>query len=320
MREWWFVIILFLLPFVAWVSPESGAYDGTLHSKQLNQVFIAIIFFISGLTFRLEEISRAASKFKVNSAIFLFCFGFIPLVTTLSVSFFGFSDSLSAGIIITSCLPISAASCVSLTSMTRGDRAVAFFSATATNIVGAFLVPVLLGYLLKGSSISVDQWSIILTFSTLVILPMFFGKLCSYLFSEKVLLLPLFRISEILLLFIIYTAFCNSFLHINALNIAGKTILALCFVLTVLHVLFIVCTYLMTSVLRFNNKEMKAALFTAPQKTVAIGIPINIALIQMSPELTMADFPSLTLPLLIYYNVQWIAAGVMLLVLRSYKN
>ena len=119
------------------------------------------------------------------------------------------------------------------------------------------------------------------------------------------------RASEILLLYLIYTTFCDMFTQSSGVAIAQ--ILGLVAVILILYLCFAALSWWVTGLrcFRFQAGDRVAALFASTQKTVALGIPIIQATFGVNVGLY-------SIPLLIYQAVQIIVPSIILDRLRRY--
>lgn len=331
LSERWFVIGLFVVPLLAWIWPQPGAHGGFLRTDILNQVAVALIFLMSGMCFKREEIIFAAKRWRLNLVILGGSFLLFPLVVyIMSKTLFptiGLYPPFIIGTLILSCVPITTSTCVILTRIARGDDSTALFNSVVSNFMGAFLAPFLLSYLLNfnGYSLHINPWPIVWQLCYLTVIPMVMGQLIcpplsSWMHSRGNHCPNFHHISEALLLFIIYAAFCNSFIESKNLESPWEQASKLTLAMVILHSVFLVISYL-AGLFGFSIAERKAMMFTISQKTVAVGIPLNMAIIA---SLGLADDePSLafySLPLLVYNNVQWVAAGLLLYFLMRWED
>lgn len=119
------------------------------------------------------------------------------------------------------------------------------------------------------------------------------------------------RTSEILLLYLIYTTFCDMFAESS--GVAIPQILGLVALILILYLCFAILSWWVAGsrCFRFQAGDRVAALFASTQKTVALGIPI----IQATFGVNVGLF---SIPLLIYQAVQIIVPSIILGRLRNY--
>lgn len=322
-NEWGFCAILYLIPFAAFLYPEMGTWGGFKATHLFNQVCTAAIFIMRGLCVDMEKMRQAARNIKLNLTVQLFCFVFTPLLVLglcrWVFPYLRFSSEFFTGSIILSCLPITAASCIVFTMMVRGDEEAAIVNSVFSNFFGAFFAPLAIGILLE-KELKIFQFNPFPAMGELIyliILPMIIGQMLRLMplkidFSSKKLRRRFHRISEGIILLIIYIGFCNSVAEIKAAALPWINVLLLTLGMLVLNLLLLGFAFLAGKVLKFNIRDCKTMLCTAPQKTIIVGIPLVMAILTASSAAHVkSHFGLYLLPLLIYYNVKWLVAGAL---------
>ncbi len=318
----WFVVVLFILPLFAWPWPELGAYNGIIHAEIINKIAVMVIFFMNGITLNSEVMFRALKKFKVMAVIQGFCFLVAPLIAFIYIQTifapFNFPKEFITGIYILACLPTTIASCAIFTQLAGGDRSASLFNAALSNFIGVIFGPYVLKELLGFSGVSLDfsPLPIIFELLYLIAIPLFVGQFIGnryhHILRDEWKVIPYFTtISKILLLFIVYSAFCNSALETKSTESPWDEIFLLILAMAILHATYLILSYLLGWItFPKDPKERIAILFTAPQKTIAVGIPLSIALITAAGT-TGKGLGFTMLPLLMYNNIQWLTAGIL---------
>ena len=174
------------------------------------------IFLISGLTLPTSELAAAAFRVREHAAIQGFNLAVLPLATLALTTMLGgwLPAALRDGLLALAALPTTVNMCVALTRTAGGNEALAIFNAVIGNILGVLVTPPLLLWLLGASSkLSVLDATIKLTKK--VILPLIAGQCLRPLLAQglKGRKKLLSRTSETLLLAIVYTTFCDTFLR-----------------------------------------------------------------------------------------------------------
>lgn len=313
----WFLIALFLTPLIAYLFPQIGASGGILHADILTKISMALIFFFSGLSFSRQEFISAFKNYKLAIVIQFLCFVAIPLIMfALSHSLFpwsGLNPSFTLGTLILASVPMTTTSCVIFTAMARGDTVASLFNATLSNFIGVFSAPITIGLFLglKADSFTFDPIPVIINLFSLIILPILAGQLINFLMSRwfPVNTEVFFaKLSKGLLLFMIYAAFCDSFIAFRQQQTPWMQLGLLTLWMAIVYWLFILLAYFTGKNLDISEAQRRTLFFTAPQKTIVVGLPLNMALIQhahFSSEIVAAF---LLMPLLIYNMVQWVSS------------
>ena len=75
-----FVIGLFIVVLLAFIFPDPGARNGWLHPDLVQNVGIALILFLQGISMPLEKVRKGAGNWKLHVIIQSFTFLIFPLV------------------------------------------------------------------------------------------------------------------------------------------------------------------------------------------------------------------------------------------------
>lgn len=319
-KEQWFLITLFLIPLLAYLNPSIGASGGVLHADVISKFCLALIFFFSGLSFSKQEFLSAFKNYKLAIVIQVMTFVVIPILMFLfSLSVFpwsGMDPSFVLGTLILASVPITTTSCVIFTAMARGDTVASLFNATLSNFIGVFSAPVTIGLFLGLSAqvIAFNPLPIIEQLFLIIILPIVLGQVTHYSLSRwfPVNTEVFFaNIGKFLLLFMIYAAFCDSFMAMGQHHSPWTQLSLLTGWMVGVYCLFAFLAYVSGRFREFAEPQRKTLMFTIPQKTIVVGLPLNMALLEH------AQFPAeiqpafLLLPLLIYNNVQWVGSALL---------
>ena len=264
------------------------------------------IFLISGLTLPTSELAAAAFRVREHAAIQTFNLAVLPLFM------WGFSlvmgglipSALRDGLLALAALPTTVNMCVALTRAAGGNEALAIFNAVIGNILGVLVTPPLLLLLLGASSqISVLDATIKLTKK--VIVPLVAGQLlrpaiADQLKGRKKLLS---RSSETLLLAIVYTTFCDTFLR--GFGMPASTVGLLAAALASAHVGCLALTWQLAGALGLAARDRIAFIMCSTHKTLALGLPLFKVIFQ-----GRADLAVLCTPLLLQHPLQLIIGSI----------
>jgi len=271
---------------------------------------------MNGITLNKKIVASSAKKTKLIATIQSFCFIATPIIALVFIkiyfTLYQFSEEFITGTYILACLPTTIASCAIFTEIAGGDKASSLFNAVLSNFLGVLFAPIILKTLVTQNDTSLDfnAIPIIIELTILIVIPITLGYLAHSKFSIKTEYQFFFTpVSKFLLLFIVYSAFCNTFMEANSISSPWDEILLLLLGMALLHAIYLSLSWGTGKYFFKNKKEAIAILFTAPQKTVAVGIPMCIALLSGTDATDGLGFT--TLPLLLYNSVQWISAGIL---------
>ena len=214
-----FILGLFGVVLLAFLFPDPAARHGWLHPDLVQNIGIALILFLQGVSMPLEKVKEGAGNWKLHVIIQSFTFLIFPLVGLG----FGFvlqriwpdePPAVRDGFLYLCVLPSTVSTSVVLTSVAGGNTAAAILSAAFSNIVGVILTPLLVSLLIhaSGQAGSGSLGPLLLDITMLTLLP----------FAGGVGLRPFVRlwvdankkwvnrISNTVILFFVYSAFCDS--------------------------------------------------------------------------------------------------------------
>src|ERR1700746_1009919 len=175
-----FVLGLFAVVLLAFIFPDPAARNGWLHPDLVQNIGIALILFLQGISMPLEKVRRGAGNWKLHVIIQGFTFLIFPLVGL------GFNFVLQAlwpseppavrqGFLYLCVLPSTVSTSVVLTSVARGNTAAAILSAAFSNIAGVILTPLLVSFLMQATGQSGPIGPLLLQIACLTLLPFAVG-------------------------------------------------------------------------------------------------------------------------------------------------
>lgn len=279
---------------------------------------VAIIFFNSGISLRSEDLRRALVQFKVHFFIQGWTFIVFPSLIYLLVSLMKdgpFDKLLLQGLLVLGCMPPPVSSAVILTKAVSGNEAAAIFNSAVGSFLGIFITPSLI-LLIVGSAVDVPVTSIFLQLSLTVVLPLCLGQAIRR--RHRMWLernpIPFGTIGSAILLLIIYTTFCDTFLqtdtHLDFLSLISIVFLIVILQCALLGLIFFITTQ---PWLDFHPTDTTAMMFCSSHKSLTLGIPIIKIVFSGDPGLSV-----ITVPLLVYHPTQILLGGIMVPLLKEW--
>ena len=300
-----FLVLLLTAILLAFAYPPIGA---KYLAPKITATWIAviIIFFLSGIKLKSEELSKAFQRLRFN--LFVQCFNFFVVSSVvygfsrLMLEVGALSTSLADGMVISASVPITVNMVLVLTQSANGDEAAAIFNAAFGNLTGVFLSPALiLAYL--GVSGAVGLGTVFYKLGLRVVLPIAVGQVF-HKYSPTVVNWvkrnkPLVKkIQEYCLVFIVYTVFCKTFSEERETT-AGDAFIMIAFVFLLLTSMMTVAWFALKFAFPNEPKLRVMGLFGCTHKSVAMGVPLINAIYEENP---MVGF--YTLPLLVWHPMQ----------------
>jgi sodium/bile acid cotransporter 7 len=314
MKRWlaqnWFLIGLGTVVLLAWRFPEPGASGGVLHSEILTRWGVMLIFFFQGLTLSLTVLRSGVMQWRLHLFVQSFVFGIIPLLALVMIALGGerLPEALRIGFLLLAVLPTTIATNVAYTALSRGNVAGAVFNSTLSNLTGIFITPLWISLWLQVGGDALPLGKLFLDISLMLLAPLLFGQMCRPLLRTKIdARKKYFSIaSSLIILFIVHAAFCNSWKS-NVWSSQGTQSVALAAAGAVaLFGVTMGLVYLGIRIFRFERGNAVAALFCAPQKTLAAAVPLAKLIFATHPGLGL-----ILLPVMLYHPLQLLVGGLL---------
>jgi len=274
-------------------------------------VAVAVIFFVTGVSLETRNLFKAVGSFKIHAFIQAFSFVLFPLL--VSATHFPLDamsgGQLTIGLYALACVPTTMSSCVVFTMLAGGNRAVALLNAVAGNLMGLVLSPLLFVALARAGQVEVDidKLLILRKIGTLVVLPFVAGQICparitSFFCNRKRLCAG---INESAILMVVFFSFCSLF-RMESHSLTARHLLLLAAYLVAVHLATLGAVVVSVPALRVSREDRIAATFTAPQKTLAFGLPLIMVFCAKTPDIS----PGLvSLPLILYHSIQLVVSA-----------
>ncbi len=297
------VVLALLVPAVGVVLNRGGA---------LSTAAVVAIFVLSGLALPSEEMRRGLRNVRVHAFCQLFIFGAVPAYFALTSGWLlGETGApLLWGIYALAVFPTTISSCIVLTQMARGSVATTIFNAVLANLLGVLVSPLLLTLLLRRAGHALpaeDVARIFLGLVAKVLVPFLAGqvlrlRLRAFAAAHRG---RLSAAAGVLVLVVVFLAFCRA-AGSDALRGAAPRLVWPMAYLAGSNVVLMAAAYAAARGLRFAPGDVTAAVFVAPQKTLAMGVPLLSTYFAAQPEVLGIAM----IPLLFYHPWQLLTAGV----------
>lgn len=308
-----FLLGLILAVALAFLMPGPGARGGVLQAEFVNYFGIAVIMFLQGLSLPFEKVLRGAGNWRLHLVVQSFTFLVFPLVGLLLDAAIPHAWpeaplALRQGLLFLCVLPSTVSTSVVLTAVAGGNTPGALFNAAFSNIIGVALTPVLVQILMQKSGSSAPFVPLLLKILALTLAPFALGMLLrnqvkSWVDARKAWVT---RLSNAVILFIVYSAFCDSvhdqvWLRYGLLLTAQVVALVIALFATMSALIFAV-----NRLLRLPREDAIASYFCSVKKTLAMGVPLALLIFGRA-----SDLPLILLPILCYHPLQLLANGLL---------
>jgi sodium/bile acid cotransporter 7 len=212
---------------------------------------------------------------------------------------------LAAGLVLLGCLPSTIQSSIAFVGVARGNVPAAVAAASASNLIGVFLTPLLAGLLLhtEGAINPGAFWTIIAQ----LLVPFVLGQVARPLVGEFVARrskqLGLLDRGTIVL--IVYVAFSGAVVEGVWSRLGALDLVRLVVICGVLLAVVLAATAIAARALGFDKADEIAIVFCGSKKSLASGAPIAAAL------LTPAVAGVAMIPLMVFHQIQLMACAAL---------
>lgn len=288
---------------LASVFPEFGAHGGAMRSEITVDFGVALVFFLHGIGLPLESLRRGVLAWRVHLVVQSLTYIAFPLLWLLFNALFNTAmpRDLMLGFCYLAALPSTISSSVAMTALARGDVPIAIFNATLSSLLGIVLTPLLIGLLAGTAAHGMSLGETILNIAKLLLLPIVVGQLLRPLVGHWFARIKHITsyVDRIVILLIVYAAFCNSVLsglwQQHGVGLIAATLAGVTFFLLIVLVLSTV----LARRLHFKREDEIAIVFCGSKKTLASGVPMATLIFGAHPALGM-----IVLPIMLYHQLQ----------------
>lgn len=299
-----FLLGLLAAILLATVLPCQGVAVPLFHG--LSVALIALMFFLQGARLSRKAVLEGVVAWRLHAVILACTFVLFPLIGLLAYKLFPhvLAPEVWLGMLFLCCLPSTVQSSIAFTSIAGGNVPAAVCAATASNVFGIFITPVLVSLVLRQDGAAMGN-PLDIVYQLLV--PFVLGQICqpflgAWAHRNKKLLSFTDRGS---VLVVVYVAFSSAVVeglwHRLPLEQLGMIVVAD----TVLLLLVLAITIVCSRILRVPYRDEIAIVFCGSKKTLASGVPM--ANVLFPP----ASVGIIVLPLMVYHQIQLFLCAVL---------
>ena len=300
----YFLLAIIAAAVVATFLPASGV--GATALSWATKVASFCLFFLDGARLHPKEALAGLKHWRLHLTILAFTFVAFPLlglaIAQLPPAII--SPALIPGLLYVTLCPSTVQSSINFTSIAHGNVAGAIVSASASNLLGVFLTPLLAIALMNTSGQAQVGFGAIGDLMLQILLPFVLGQLSrrwSADFVAKHKKLKLFDQASIVL--VVYAAFSEGVREGIWTMVSVPDIVALVVVCLVMLVVMLWLTWVVARRLRFNRADAIAIQFCGTKKSRATGLPMATVLFAGSP------IGLIMLPLMVFHQAQLMACS-----------
>ena len=302
------IVLIILAVIIAIIAPARGNFADIF--GQLTNVAIALLFFLYGARLPTQEALNGLKHWRLHLTILAFTFVFYPLIgIALRPLTAVISHDMYLGILFLTLVPSTVQSSVAFTSIAKGNVAGAIVSASASNLVGVIVTPLLVMLLMgTGGGVHIDT-SAFGEIALLLLAPFVLGQLTRRWVRKVAQSKATKVVDRGSIAMVVYSAFSKGVVDgiwssISLWDLAFLVVFAAAFVAFMLWL-----TRKASQKMGFNRADTIAIEFCGSKKSLATGLPMASVIFASGG----ASLGLLILPLMIYHQVQlmmcsWLAA------------
>lgn len=302
------IVLIILAVIIAIIAPARGNFADIF--GQLTNVAIALLFFLYGARLSTQEALNGLKHWRLHLTILAFTFVVYPLIgIALRPLTAVISHDMYLGILFLTLVPSTVQSSVAFTSIAKGNVAGAIVSASASNLVGVIVTPLLVMLLMgTGGEVRIDT-SVFGEIALLLLAPFVLGQLTRRWVGKVAQSKATKVVDRGSIAMVVYSAFSKGVVDgiwssISLWDLAFLVVFAAAFVAFMLWL-----TRKASQKMGFNRADTIAIEFCGSKKSLATGLPMASVIFASGG----ASLGLLILPLMIYHQVQlmmcsWLAA------------
>ena len=302
------IVLIILAVIIAIIAPARGNFADIV--GQLTNVAIALLFFLYGARLSTQEALYGLKHWRLHLTILAFTFVVYPLIgIALRPLTAVISHDMYLGILFLTLVPSTVQSSVAFTSIAKGNVAGAIVSASASNLVGVIVTPLLVMLLMgTGGGVHIDT-SVFGEIALLLLAPFVLGQLTRRWVRKVAQSKATKVVDRGSIAMVVYSTFSKGVVDGIWSSISLWDLAFLVFFAAIFVAFMLWLTRKASQKMGFNRADTIAIEFCGSKKSLATGLPMASVIFASGG----ASLGLLILPLMIYHQVQlmmcsWLAA------------
>jgi sodium/bile acid cotransporter 7 len=301
-----FLLAIISAAVLASIFPASGVGADVLDTA--TTVAIALLFFLYGARLSPSETLAGLKHWRLHLTILSFTYVLFPVLglAVLAVAGPVVGPGLGAGLLYLTLVPSTVQSSIAFTSIAKGNVAGAVVSASASNILGVFLTPLLCWLLMSNTGRVVFTTSTIVDILLQLFLPFVLGQLARRWIGGFVKAHPELRLVDRgSIVLVVYSAFSTGMREGMWTQTSWTSLLVVLVVCVVILAIMLGLTWWTARRLGFSRADAIAIQFCGTKKSLASGLPMAGVLFAGQP------LGLLMLPLVLFHQAQLMACSAL---------
>jgi solute carrier family 10 (sodium/bile acid cotransporter), member 7 len=294
------VVLATVLPAHGWARPAF---------ETLTTFAIALLFFLHGAKLSREAILQGIGHWRLHLMVFAATFVLFPAMGLLAhlIPAWAIKPALTSGVLFLCLLPSTVQSSIAFTSIAKGNVPAAVCAASASNLIGIFLTPVLAALLMGAHGKSGNELAAVESVALQLLVPFVAGHLSRPLIGRwvdrhKAMLNVVDRGS---ILLVVYTAFSAAVVEGLWRRLSAGDLGTVLLLDAALLAAALALTSWGARLLGFGKADEITIVFCGSKKSLASGVPMAGVLFPA------AQVGVLIVPLMIFHQIQLMVCAVL---------
>lgn len=305
-----FTLILIGVVLLATLLPVQGRAEEGF--RWLTHAAIALLFFMHGAKLSRQQVIAGMTHWRLHLVIFACTFVLFPLLglllKPLAEPLVG--PSLYMGILYMCALPATVQSAIAFTSLARGNIPAAICSAAASSLIGIFLTPLLVLWLLGAGGDQVAGGGTLEAIRKIVVqllIPFVAGQIARRWIGDWVARNRhwLKNVDQTSIVLVVYTAFSQAVNQGLWAQVPAVNLVALLVLCCVMLAIVLALVWFVAKALGFDLADRITILFGGSKKSLATGVPMAQVLFSAS------SMGAMLLPIMIFHQIQLMVCAVL---------
>jgi sodium/bile acid cotransporter 7 len=294
------IVLIILGVVLALIFPADGAFADVM--DWVVKIVIGVLFFLYGARLSTREALNGLMHWRLHLLILAFTFLLFPLIgLALMPLQHAIGEDLYQGILFMCLVPSTVQSSVNFTSIARGNVPGAIISASASNMIGVIVTPVLVLLLMTSGDggLTIDT-SVFLDIALQLLAPFIIGQIARAVFPAVQTFAkakPTSYVDKISIGLVVYVAFSEGIVMGVWSSVSCGAIVGICVGSVVLVWIMLTVTSWVARKLGFNYADQVAIQFCGTKKSLASGLPMATVMFSGGAGLIIV-------PLMIFHQVQ----------------
>ena len=304
-----FTLMLIASVVLASVLPCQGEIK--LGFNHLTNIAISLLFFLHGAKLSREAALAGLTHWRLHLTVLAATFVMFPILGLALRPLLEplVTPALYLGILYICVLPSTVQSSIAFTSVAHGNIPAAVCAASASSIIGIFITPLMVGFLIipHSGAGGIDSGSAVLQIIMLLLVPFIAGQIARRWIYGWIQRHPIAVkiVDQGSILLVVYTAFSEAVVEGLWHQLPLPALLGVCLVSAILLAIMMLLTTYGSRLMGFNKEDEITIVFCGSKKSLASGIPMAKVLFAGHP------IGMLVLPLMLFHQLQLMVCAVL---------